>query len=240
MVRDLAWIGLAFALCPLAALLATDDPAGPVRAAHGILSVEAELGIDVEAGWAAWLAQHPALGAVLAAIYLFAHVPATVGALTWLRIDRPAAYPKARDALLATQALTIATYLLWPVAPPRLATGAPDAVSALMGGGTGALSGVLQSPLAAMPSGHVAFATIVGLVLWDQRGRFRAVLAVAYPLLVAWIVVVTGNHFVLDVLGGVLAASLGWAGATVRMRGAEAGRTAQPRRRPLAPPRSTA
>jgi membrane-associated phospholipid phosphatase len=61
----------------------------------------------------------------------------------------------------------------------------------------------LQSPFAAMPSGHVAFAvfaagTLVALVrCWTIR-----LAAVAYGALVVGVVISTGNHFWLDVAAG--------------------------------------
>jgi membrane-associated phospholipid phosphatase len=64
---------------------------------------------------------------------------------------------------------------------------------------------LLQSPFAAMPSGHVAFALIAGgtfTVLGDRRwlrgfGR-------AYPPLVVTVTIVTGHHLWLDAVGAVL------------------------------------
>src|ERR1035441_3091993 len=54
-----------------------------------------------------------------------------------------------------------------------------------------------------MPSLHVAWAAWCGLALWQlYRRRAVAVLAIAYPLLDAFVVIATGNHYLLDVLAG--------------------------------------
>ena len=56
-----------------------------------------------------------------------------------------------------------------------------------------------------MPSLHVGVAPIVGWALWRLTPwMWTRALGIAYPLLVATAVVVTGNHFVLDVAGGLI------------------------------------
>lgn len=220
LARDLAPVALVFAVCPLVALAYPTDPAAALRAAGWIAGLEADLGLAVEGDWSRWLAGHASVATVAAVFYLFVHLPATAGALIWLRVDRPERFARARDGLVAAQGLTVAGYLLWPVAPPRLAepTGTPGAVSELMGSGADGVSAALQSPYAAMPSGHVAFAVIVGLVLWTERRSVPSWLALAYPALVSAVVIATANHWVLDVIGGVAVAVLGWTGATLRAR----------------------
>jgi membrane-associated phospholipid phosphatase len=63
--------------------------------------------------------------------------------------------------------------------------------------------------LAAMPSLHIAWAVWCSLVIWriSERRWLRA-LAVLYPCLTAFAVLATGNHFVLDIAGGLLVAAV--------------------------------
>src|SRR4051812_19193215 len=147
--RDIALIGAAFALCPLAAALAPADPSGPLARADAVVGFEHGIGLFFEPAFARWVSGRPALSALLAFLYLWGHVPATVGSLVWARLERPRFFPLARDAFLATQLLVIAGYLLAPTAPPRMRSGQIHA---------GGLVHTVQSPYAAMPSGHVAFA----------------------------------------------------------------------------------
>ena len=102
-------------------------------------------------------------------------------------------------------------FWLYPVAPPRMLSGFTDVVAK-----TGAIgswhTGVLASQaneLAAMPSLHIAWAVWCSIVLWKLSGRVwvRAI-AVLYPCLTATAVLATGNHFVLDILGGLLTIGL--------------------------------
>jgi hypothetical protein len=154
------------------------------------------------------VAERPSLLAVLSFLYLWGHVPATVGALVWTRLEHPRAFPLARDAFLGTQLIVVTGYLLVPTAPPRMLFGSERA--------SGGLVDMIQSPYAALPSGHVAFAvTVTGIVcslapwLW-----VRAVMAL-YPLLVTAVVLTTANHFWLDAVAGAAAAGTGLALAVI-------------------------
>lgn len=62
----------------------------------------------------------------------------------------------------------------------------------------------LQSPYAAMPSGHVAFALLAGtlVVLVARRPALR-LLGALYPPLICAVTLVTANHFWLDAAGAV-------------------------------------
>jgi uncharacterized membrane protein YgaE (UPF0421/DUF939 family) len=65
-----------------------------------------------------------------------------------------------------------------------------------------------------MPSVHVAWAAAVALIIIVvARTKWRW-LALAYPLATTWVVIATGNHFILDavvavvLLGGAVAITL--------------------------------
>ena len=58
---------------------------------------------------------------------------------------------------------------------------------------------MLFNPYAAVPSMHVAFALMIAVpAVLLVRNRVLKVLWVVYPLLVTFVVVVTGNHFWID------------------------------------------
>ncbi|MGO9489988.1 MAG: phosphatase PAP2 family protein, partial [Solirubrobacteraceae bacterium] len=79
--------------------------------------------------------------------------------------------------------------------------------------------------LAAMPSLHIAWAVWCTVAVWRMSSRpaLRA-LAVLYPFLTGFAVLATGNHYVLDIVGGALLAALSFlivalAGRWVRAAG---------------------
>ena len=186
---------------PLVALLTPADPSGPIDRARDIVEFERDLGLFVEPAIHGWAAPHGTLMAGLGLFYVFAHLPALGGALVWCALERPWAYPRLRALALTAHAMTVLGYLLLPTAPPRL-IGDPrftDTLGGLWGTGGSALAHSVQSPYAAMPSGHVVFATLAGVsVAVLARPLAVRALAAAYPVLVMAVTLLTANHFWLD------------------------------------------
>jgi PAP2 superfamily len=179
--------------------------------ARGILHVERLLHIDPELTLDRWLAGHHTLGLVLADYYDNAHFVVTLGILGWLWWKRADLYRPLRNALVLVNVIGFVVFWLFPVAPPRMLDGFADVVASTHAFGswhTGALASAANQ-LAAMPSLHMAWAGWCTIALWRMSGRgwVRAV-AVLYPCLTALAVLSTGNHFVLDILGGLLALAL--------------------------------
>lgn len=199
-----AWPVLAvLALCPLAALLAPSDPAGALARAADVAGAESGLGLRFEPAAVAWLASRPALLDAANFFYLWVHLPATVGVLVWVWLERRAAFARARAAFVILQVTVLAGNTLLPTAPPRMSPA--DAARAAEGAHSVYL---LQSPFAAMPSGHAAWAAFAAVTVFALV-RHRAVRAAAsaYLALVVAIVLATGNHFWLDAAAGVAIAA---------------------------------
>jgi hypothetical protein len=69
----------------------------------------------------------------------------------------------------------------------------------------------LESPYAAMPSGHAAFAVIVaGTIVCVSRHRLVRLAAALYPPAVLLEIVATCNHICLDAVAGADTAALGF------------------------------
>ncbi len=117
---------------------------------------------------------------------------------------RRGAYPFLRNLSILSWCGGLVWYALQPVAPPRLAGLAADSVS----GQTfvdldSPLIRLFYNPVAAMPSLHVGLAPVVAWALWRlTRSPWTRGLGLAYPVLVATSIVVTGNHYLLDIAGG--------------------------------------
>jgi hypothetical protein len=195
--------------------------------ARGVLHLEQSLGLDPELSLDRWLAGHHTLGLLLSLYYDNAHFIVTLGLLGWLWWKRADIYRPLRNALVVVNLLGFAVFWLYPVAPPRMLPGFTDVVASTHAFG-GWHTGVLASQanqLAAMPSLHIAWAVWCTLALWriSQRRWVRG-LALLYPCVTAVAVLATGNHFLLDIGGGLVA--IGMAVAIVslasRLRGATA------------------
>lgn len=228
---------------------------GPAAAAHGrqLLHAERWLHLDVERTLDRQLAPHHILGALAAWEYALTYIVTTFGVLFWVYARRPAAYRYARNLLIASTLLALAVFVLWPVAPPRLlGAGFTDVVAAhhpflSWGGGTVSAG---ADVLAAMPSLHVGWAmwvTVVTLhpaVRRTRAGPAAIGLAVLHLALTTYVVLATGNHYVLDVIGGVLVVAVPMAvmaslrPLTAAARSRAVGRAGRPDRQRVAAPDS--
>lgn len=188
--------------------------------AHGreLMSVERSLGIDPERALDRWLAGHHTLGVLLSYYYDNAHFVVTLGLLGFVWWRRADVYRPLRNALVLANVIGFAVFWLFPVAPPRMLPGFVDVVAAshtLGSWHTGSLASAANQ-YAAMPSLHIAWAVWCTIAVWriSERAWARA-LAVLYPFVTAFAVLSTGNHYVLDVLGGL--ATIACAAALVRL-----------------------
>jgi PAP2 superfamily len=208
-----------------------------VAHARGVLHLEQSLHIDPEHTLDRWLAGHHTLGLVISDYYDNAHFVVTLGLLGWLWWRRADLYRPLRNSLVLVNVLAFVVFWRYPVAPPRMLPGFTDVVASTHAIGswhTGALASHANE-LAAMPSLHMAWAVWCAIALWALSSRrWVRVLAVLYPCLTATAVLATGNHFVLDILGGLLTIALSVAVVQTisRMRGSATGDRAPERAAP--------
>ena len=67
----------------------------------------------------------------------------------------------------------------------------------------------LVNPYAAMPSMHVAFALIIGWPIAKLlRSRIARVLWLGYPFVIAFVIIATANHFLIDAFLGAVTAGI--------------------------------
>ncbi|HEX8714962.1 MAG TPA: phosphatase PAP2 family protein [Solirubrobacteraceae bacterium] len=203
----------AYALYGLARWLFVGETAVADANAHSIVELERSLHVAVERS-----VQHAldvgVLIRILNFIYLAAQLAAVPAALIWLYRRSPRVYRTLRNTILATWVLAIPVYALFPVAPPRLAH--VGIVDTLAGPGPGILDShlatAMYNPLAAVPSLHVGFAFAVGVACAMSLNRVWAKgLVLVWGPLVSIAVVATGNHFVFDLVAGIVITAIGYA-----------------------------
>ena len=107
----------------------------------------------------------------------------------------------------------------FPTAPPRLAgVGLEDTLRQLSDIDIGSpAASSFSNPVAAVPSLHAGFALGVGIGLVALRALASSgrSIGVLYPIAVVLTTIVTGNHFILDAIAGMLVMGLGFAVAAV-------------------------
>lgn len=153
------------------------------------------------------------------------HFAVTLGVMIFLFRLHPARYLRMRSALASTTAVALVGFATYPLMPPRLLE---NSVSKFGGnqsgygfidtlvhpGGLWSFdSGTLESisnQYAAMPSLHIAWAAWCAVALYPKlRRRSSRVLAVSYPFMTLFAIIVTANHYWIDAVGGLAALSVG-------------------------------
>ncbi|MFF2129680.1 bifunctional glycosyltransferase 87/phosphatase PAP2 family protein [Streptomyces olivochromogenes] len=201
---------------------------------HGdqILSIERFLHIDIEHWVNHAVFKVEWLRDFFAFYYESFHfvVPLTVLAVLYAR--RPGDYRWARSALGFATLMALLGFWLFPLAPPRLmpGLGIVDTVHGVQDFSKpdyGTLT-ALTNQYAAMPSLHFGWSLWCGVVIAVLAPKWwMKALGLLHPLLTVSAIVATGNHWVLDAVGGAAVVGAGF-GLTHLLQG--------PRPRPLMKP----
>jgi hypothetical protein len=218
-----------------ARVLITPDWSAAFANAQRVMEIEDVLHLGWEDSIQRAFLAIPDLVQALNAFYFLGHFFLTGVFFVWLYRRSRGGFRAFRDGFLAATLFAVLIHWQFPTAPPRLLSGDGfvDTLQAFAGIDIGSQrSSALTNPVAAVPSLHAgyAFGVGVGLVRYGLS-RWTRVLGVAYPLLVVLTIVVTGNHFILDALAGVLVMGAGFLSVHVvrhrRHHGELAGMTAE-------------
>jgi len=155
------------------------------------------------------------------------HFAVTLGVMIYLFRRHPHRYIRMRSALASTTSVALIGFATFPLMPPRLLE---NSISRFGGGRTGYGfvdtlvdpgglwsfdSGTLEqisNQYAAMPSLHIAWATWCAVALYPVlRRRSSRILAVSYPFMTLFSIIVTANHYWIDAVGGLIALAAGLA-----------------------------
>jgi hypothetical protein len=180
--------------------------------ARDLVSAERSLGLLIEpsvqhwavdAGWPAEVARWG---------YANLHFKGSCLMLAILYFGYRGSFGFVRNAVFAAMAISVLGYALFPTAPPRFLPELGLDPSSSVTGNNPLLSSPgdpLFNPFAAVPSMHVGLSVILAWSLGMLvRPRLLKAAFFAYPLLMTYVVVASGNHFWLDAALGLLTAAL--------------------------------
>jgi len=174
-----------------------------VEHANKILRIESALHLDPEQPIQHFTLHHEWLLQFANNFYLYAHLPALIAVTVWLYWWRPWAYPWFRNAFLISALLGLSIYVLLPVAPPRFMPGFVDTMALYGFNVDGSAAGPLYNPYAAMPSLHVGWSLLTGIaMIAAAQSWWLKAAGIALPILMTFAVIMTGNHYLLDVVTG--------------------------------------
>ncbi|MBK5287550.1 MAG: phosphatase PAP2 family protein [Acidimicrobiia bacterium] len=154
------------------------------------------------------------------------HFIMPVVALVMLWRRAPERYLRWRNTLLVMLTIALVMFWLYPLNPPRLMParygfvdtaaeyfnfGPQQRIVVVHGIPTAASRAAFGNLFAAMPSLHVGWSTWSALALLPVvRRRWVRVLIVVDPVLTVFAIVVTGNHWILDAVGGWIVLFVSW------------------------------
>lgn len=191
---------------------AGDEHREATHRAYDIISVERTLGVFWEAQVQGWILSSDLLIKFFNAFYAYGHFPVIYAVGLWLFIFHRTKYVLTRNAFLISGALSLVVFHLYPLAPPRLLPSHFGFVDTL-----GRFSDVnyhsagnFVNNYAAMPSLHIGWNLLLAIAIFTTiRHPLARGLAVLMPILMSITVVVTGNHYFMDIAGGIAVALIG-------------------------------
>lgn len=208
--RELAVVGALYVFYCVARTAASSDLGQAAARATDLQRLERALHLPGEQWFNQLAIEHGWLG--LAADYWYAslHYVVTAGVLAWLFTRGRATYVPARRALILATVIALGFYLTVPTAPPRMMHGFTDVMALHSGIGWWGASGSapqglggLTNQLAAFPSMHAGWALWVTLAVWSATSsRSLRFLGVIYAAGTSVVVILTANHWLVDVVLG--------------------------------------
>jgi membrane-associated phospholipid phosphatase len=181
---------------------------------HGreLIALERTLHTFVEPAIQGWASGQSWLIDSASWVYMNSQFSITLGALVFIYLFHNSAFYFVRNMFMVAMALALIGYMVFPTAPPRFFPewGFTDSVSNFTGVPQDSVAvNALFNPFAAVPSMHVAFALMLGWPLARLvRPRAGKALWLVWPAVVTFVVMATGNHFLMDAVAGALVAGV--------------------------------
>lgn len=216
-IRELVVLNVLFIIWRVVGRVSVFHEAGAFDRGRGLWSLERSLHLPSEASIQRPFLAHDTLARIANGYYEYAHAALLLVMLLWLLWRHREHYARWRNLVVAFTGVSLLIGLM-PVAPPRLipSFGMVDLGARYHESVYSALGKGITDQLSSMPSVHVGWAVIVAAaVIAVSRSRWRW-LALAHPVITAYVVVVTANHYWLDgiaavaLLGVIVAARRWW------------------------------
>ena len=142
--------------------------------------------------------------------------PSMIVFLVWVMVRKIEWMPQVRASLCLATFSGLIIHLLFPLMPPRLMVSYGFIDTAKVFGPDPYSLGIAKAAneFAAMPSLHVGWALLIALAAIRILKTPARWLMLLHPILTTIVVVITANHFWLDIIVGAILALAGWQLAT--------------------------
>ena len=189
-----------------------DARAVGIENGESIVSLQDNAGFLWESGWQSWAIEHVhGIVVFLNWAYIVTYWPVILLVAFILFVVNRRRYYFYRTVVLFDFVGALLTFMLFPVASP-FAIPSANLVDTIQASGPtfyGAPDMASYYNIsAAMPSLHFSWTIILGVLFWRTLPGWFKVLGLLYPAMTFFAVVITGNHFIMDAVGGGLLAIL--------------------------------
>jgi membrane-associated phospholipid phosphatase len=174
-----------------------------------LVELERKLGFFWEVQMQSWILGNETVIKVFNAIYTYGHFPLIYAIGIWLFLWHRGRYVLFRNAFLISGGIGLVSFLLLPTAPPRLLPGVDRMADTLrmFSPINYQESGAFVNNYAAMPSLHIAWNLLLAIGIFTTvKNPIVRGLACCMPVIMSVTVIVTGNHYILDIVAGVVVA----------------------------------
>ena len=208
-----------------------DRPEAAYRHALDVIDIQRALGFFWEDDMNDWIKDRKFLAQTANIVDFWLHFPLIIAFGMYLYYGQRRKYTLVRDTFLASGAIALVVYWLYPVAPPRelpalaieFDNGGPvfirgffDTMQEYLGYGYQASSArAFVNPYAAMPSLHFGWDLLLGAgIVWASWGRrwmwLTLPIGIFLPISQLPAITATANHFFLDAAAGAIVALMGF------------------------------
>ena len=179
--------------------------------AQKVISFQSSLGFFWEPSWQEWaIRSSKGLVVFFNWVYIITFWPIVLVTAVILYFKNWHKYRYYRNIVLLSFAFALAIYALFPLAPPwmlpqffvdTIATYGPTEYRSPQ-------NAAFYNVFAAMPSVHFAWTILFGALFISTRYKLLKILGVLYPTTTFFAIIITGNHYILDAVGGLVIAIL--------------------------------
>ncbi len=180
----------------------------PVALANAfrVVSFESWGGFLWEQGWQAWALEHSkALVIAFNWIYIVTFWPIIVTTAVFVYILDRKQFFYFRNVILLSFVLALILFAAFPLAPPRVLPeyGFVDSIIEFGPSWYGSREmASYYNAYAAMPSLHFSWTVLFGILFLKMRHFWLKPFGIIYPAITFFAITITGNHYIIDAVGG--------------------------------------
>ena len=198
-------VGAYFVYMYTRALVFSDFQSTALANARRVIEFEKNAGFFWEPGWQSWAIESAkSLVIFFNWAYIVTFFPIVLTASIVLYFTNRDRYKYYRNIVLLSFLIALVGFMLFPLAPPRMiAEHFVDTIKIF--GPSGYASRELTNyynAYAAMPSLHFGWTVMFGIIFLRTNNKLLRVFGVVYPTMTLFAITITGNHYIMDAIGG--------------------------------------